>query len=200
MLTRKYMSSTKNLKAIFNKIIEGTAPAKFTVEHLKDIGFTSSNDRAVIALLKDLGFLSADGTPTSRYHEYRDTSRSKQVMAEALREAYSDLFHISAKPSAANRSAIEGKFKSTHNVGDRPAELMAMTFYAFLGMADLDASQPLQKKPEKKPEPPPPPAPKVPQEGLAAAIHYNIQIHLPATKDIEVFNALFKSLREHILG
>jgi hypothetical protein len=31
-------------------------------------------------------------------------------------------------------------------------------------------------------------------------LHYNIQIHLPATKDIEVFNAIFKSLKEHLLG
>jgi hypothetical protein len=31
------------------------------------------------------------------------------------------------------------------------------------------------------------------------ALHYNIQIHLPSTKDVEVFNAIFKSLREHLL-
>ena len=200
MLSRKYMSSTKNLKAMLDKIIEGTAPTKFTVQHLRDIGFTSSNDRAVIGMLKDLGFLSADGTPTSRYHEYRDPSRSKQVMGEALRDAYSELFHISAKPGAANRSAIQGKFKSTHNVGDRPAELMTMTFYAFLALADLEAPQPSQKKAEKKQEPLPPALPKIPPDGLASAIHYNIQIHLPATKDIEVFNALFRSLREHLIG
>jgi hypothetical protein len=30
-------------------------------------------------------------------------------------------------------------------------------------------------------------------------LHYNIQIHLPATKDVEVFNAIFKSLKEHLL-
>jgi hypothetical protein len=30
-------------------------------------------------------------------------------------------------------------------------------------------------------------------------LHYNIQIHLPATKDVEVFNAIFRSLREHLL-
>jgi hypothetical protein len=29
-------------------------------------------------------------------------------------------------------------------------------------------------------------------------LHYNIQIHLPATKDVEVYNAIFKSLKEHL--
>ena len=72
MLTGRYMTSTKNLPAIMQKIIDGTAPPKFTVAHLKAIGFKSSNDQGVIPLLKDLGFLAADGTPTQRHHDYRD--------------------------------------------------------------------------------------------------------------------------------
>jgi hypothetical protein len=29
--------------------------------------------------------------------------------------------------------------------------------------------------------------------------HYNIQIHLPATSDVGVYNAIFKSLKENLL-
>ena len=29
--------------------------------------------------------------------------------------------------------------------------------------------------------------------------HYNIQIHLPATNDISVYNAIFKSLKDNLL-
>ena len=29
--------------------------------------------------------------------------------------------------------------------------------------------------------------------------HYNIQIHLPATDDISVYNAIFKSLKDNLL-
>ena len=64
MLTKRYLTSTKNLAEIMTTVVEGTAPEKFNQEHLKGIGFRSSNDRAVIPLLKDLGFLAADGTPT----------------------------------------------------------------------------------------------------------------------------------------
>jgi hypothetical protein len=42
MLTARYMTSVKNLSAIFDKIVEGTAPRKFTIAHLKSIGFKSS--------------------------------------------------------------------------------------------------------------------------------------------------------------
>lgn len=211
MLTKKYMASVNHIPEIFDKIIQGTAPDKFTVSHLNGLGFTSSNDRGIIGLLKDLGFLSTDGTPTDRYHAYRDKSKSKAVMAEALREAYGDLFHINENPSENDRDAIIGKFKSAHNTTDRVAEQQARTFLTLLKLADLKA-----KPPGKMPTPPPeaekleqpakkerqPEAPSAlpPQAAQAfTGFRYNIEVHLPPTKDPEVYNAIFKALKEHLL-
>lgn len=207
MLTTRYMTSAKNLPAIFDKIVEGTAPKKFTTAHLKSIGFKSSNDVGVIAVLKDLGILSADGTPTQRYHDYRDKSRSKTVMAEALREAYEDIFHINEKPTSADRQAIEGKFKSAHNTSDRVAAEQTRTFYALLKLADLDAAgRPKPKTDHEKPKEKEDDKPTRKHEELGGApslpfagLRYNVEIHLPATKDVEVYNAIFKSLKEHLL-
>jgi len=206
MLTKRYMTSVKNLSKIMEKIVEGTAPKKFTIAHLKSIGFTSSNDVGVIGLLKDLGLLSQDGTPTQRYHDYRDKSRSKAVMAEALREAYEDLFHINEKPTSADRTAIEGKFKSVHNATDRIASEQAKTFEALLKLADLDGHKPTTKKKERasvEPDEETSQASKKEPPGAApfpfAGLRYNVEIHLPATKDVEVYNAIFKALKEHLL-
>ena len=209
MLTKRYLPSVKNVPAIMAKIVEGTAPAKFTISHLRGLGFKSSNDNTVIPLLKDLGFLSDDGTPTSRYHDYRDKSRSKIVMAEALREAYEGLFHISEKPGMADRSAIEGKLKSEHNTTDRLAQLGASTFYAFLKLADLDTQRQLpQKKRKSEPKEREPKAEVVEAQKVDTSrrqfagtlgLRYNVEVHLPASKDIEVYNAIFKSLKEHLL-
>jgi hypothetical protein len=188
------------------KIIEGTAPDKFSNEHLKGLGFKSSNDRAIIPLLKDLGFLSEDGTPTQRYHEFRDASRSKIVMAEALRDAYGDLFHIKEKLAESDRKAIQGKLKTTHNVSDKVAELQTSTFFSLLKLADLDAVDSRKKKAKKEElgEPPEVPPEKPPAEmhtpppKKPLSLRYNIEIHLPATKDVEVYNAIFKALKVHL--
>ena len=75
-LTNAYVQVYGQLDQLFNRMAEGQAPEKFSIQHLKDLGFTSSNYRAVIPLLKALGFLSPDGAPTSRYHEYRNTAQS----------------------------------------------------------------------------------------------------------------------------
>src|SRR5690242_205838 len=141
MLTKRYMVSVKNVSAILDKIVSGTAPNKFTTSHLKAIGFPSSNDRAIIPLLKDLGFLSSDGTPTKRYHEYRNPAKSKAVLGAALREAYEELFHVNAKPTRSDREAILGTFKSINNASDRVAELQAMTFFGFLEKADISSQK-----------------------------------------------------------
>lgn len=209
MLTGRYLVSTKNLSAILEKITDGVAPPKFHAEHLKSIGFASSGDRGIIPLLKDLKFLSPDGTPTQRYHEYRNRSRSKAVLADALREAYEDLFHVREFPTASDRAAIEGVFKSKHNSTDKVAQLQAMTFYALLENADLKAIKDSPSLPSNVSRPavahestetPEDKSPSTRQVGLTTELHYTIQVHLPATKDIEVFNAIFRSLRENLLA
>jgi len=200
MLTNRYMTSIKNLPAIMQKIIEGTAPSKFTLTHLKGIGFKSSNDQGIIPILKDLGFLTPDGTPTKRYQDYRDKSRSRQVLGEALREAYEDIFHINENPSEKDRTAIEGRFKSVHNAGDVVAARQAMTFLALLKLADLSTPQ-AKKKPLERIEEPEKKLPKTTDLSTLpfSGLRYNIEIHLPPTKDTEVYNAIFKSLKEHLL-
>jgi len=200
-LTNAYVQVYGQLPEFFGRISEASAPDKFTTQLLKDWGYTSSNYRAFIPLLKALGFLSPDGTPTTRYHEYRNTSLSRRVMAEAVREAYGDLFTIKAKPTNGDRELIEGKFKSTHNGTPVTAKLMASTFYALLDIADMSA--PIEQKSDHKAVEVQV-APHIPSESAGKvhsrpSLHYNIQIHLPATKDIEVFNAIFKSLKEHLL-
>jgi hypothetical protein len=207
MLSKKYLNSVKNLPAIMKKIVEGTAPDKFTTEHLKKIGFKSSNDYTVIGLLKDLGFLSENGVPTQRYHDYRNTAKSKQVLGDALKDAYSEIFHLSEKPSQSDKAAIAGLFKSTHNASDQVAGFMSNTFLTLLDMADISATKGHEKKEKPKKDEEPEEEKKPPSKGgqsefppIIPNLRYNIEIHLPATKDVEVYNAIFKSLREYLLN
>lgn len=202
-LSNAYVQGYGKIPELFKKIRDGQAPEQFTHQLLKDWGFSSSNDRQFIQLLKALGFLSPDGKPASKYHDYRDHSRSNQVMGEALREAYGDIFLIKSSPSKEDKASIQGKFKSFHNASERAAQLMANTFLALLALADLSGKAKPKRQPQTSEE-------KVKEEvtpdltspretpPIVPGLHYNIQIHLPATKDIEVYNAIFKSLKEHL--
>lgn len=201
-LTNAYVLPTNRIPDIFSRIRDGQAPERFTQQLLRDWGFGSTNDRAFIPLLKALGFLSSDGKPTQRYSDYRDHSRSKQVMAQALREAYGDIFLIKEHPTSGDRASIEGKFKSFHNASPNVAGLMSKTFLGLLPLADLNA--PSREVSDEKAEKGEPPAQSSNQDGppehAMVGLHYNIQVHLPPTKDVEVYNAIFKALKEHLLA
>ena len=163
------------------------------------MGFKSNNHRPFIPMMKSLGFLSSDGTPTQRYHDYRNHSLSKQKMGEALKEAYSDIFLIKEKPTTNERELIQGKFKSYHNASDNVAKLHTNTFYALLDLANLDSKQQKQTKADVEIEPIKTAEQKPIVKATTLGLHYNIQIHLPATKDVEVYNAIFKSLKDHLI-
>ncbi len=202
-LPTTYTQESKTLSEFFGKLRDAQAPDKFTLQMIKDFGYKSNNHRAFLPILKALGFLTADGSPTPRYHNYRNHSMSKVVMGEALKETYSDIFLIKEKPSSADKALIEGKFKSYHNVSDTVAGLMTKTFYALLDLANLDAtSEPTKKVTnvvvEKSNEEIVPESFKS-KSHSTVGLHYNIQIHLPATKDVEVYNAIFKSLKDHLI-
>ncbi len=83
---------------------------------------------------------------------------------------------------------------------------MAKTFFALLKLADVDHSGVPPKPPgieaEKDDEDEVDTKRERKQQKHTATtgLHYNIQIHLPATKDVEVYNAIFKSLKEHLIG
>ncbi len=128
-------------------------------------------------------------------------------MGQALRKTYEDVFLIKENPTEADKNAIKGKFRSYHNASDKTASLMTGTFYELLKMADLKKTSPKAYKSKKKQteETEIPAADgedisknqfSIPITGLC----YNIQIQPPPTKDVEVFNAIFKALKEHLIA
>ena len=204
-LPTSYSQAYGVLGEFFGKIRDAQAPDKFGHQNLKDLGFKSNNHRPFIPLMKSLGFLSSDGSPTQRYHDYRNHSKSREIMGEAIKEAYNDIFLIKSNPTDKDKDLVQGKFKSYHNASDNVAKLHSNTFYALLDLADLnhnpkpniqDKQEEKQAAVDNKHED------VITPKTLSATrvgLHYNIQIHLPATKDVEVYNAIFKSLKEHLI-
>ena len=79
---------------------------------------------------------------------------------------------------------------------------MSKNFFALLKLAELDFDNKLKPaKDSVKPKEETAQETKVVKEQSLSSLglHYNIQIHLPATKDVEVYNAIFKSVKEHLI-
>lgn len=190
----------------FDTLLTARAPEKFTVKFMADLSFTSSNARQFISVLKSIGFLDDGGTPTGRYFKFLDQSCSKKMVAEGVREAYVDLFNLNVSANSMTQAEVEGKFKTLTNGSKAAATItqMAKTFIALCGYADWSASESIpdleidneQSKPEESTNFPTVPTHDAHNAGFD--LNYNIHIHLPATRDQAVYDALFASLAKHI--
>lgn len=199
-----YMPSVTNLPKILDAIQKAGVPDVFNLDFLKDLGFTSSNDRPVIKVLKYLGMLDSSGRPQKAYREFVDHTKAKVVLAGRIRAAFDDLY-LSDK-DAHNKSAeqLKGWFKTKTGASDSVAKKMATQFKSLATYADFETAPPAstenpvitpEAKQNEKPLSPPPPAPDLQGLGLV----YRIEIHLPDTQNVETFRAIFRALREELI-
>jgi hypothetical protein len=207
-LPTAYLTSVKNLEAILNAIRGAQAPERFTYSFLESLEFKSSSDRLIISVLKSLGFLDGDGRPQERYFQYLDQTQSETIMAEAIREAYADLFQINTKANELPRNDLKNKLKTLTQgaVKESVLEKMAMTFVALVKQADFSSSPHVRPVLVDGPVAgsgtiEPSPSGQVPSnetKPFFGGLHYNIQIILPATRDTKIYDAIFKSMKEHL--
>ena len=205
-----YMTgSFTKIPQYFDTMLTAKAPEKFTVKFMSDLGFTSSNDRQFVNVLKAIGFLDETGTPTQRYFRFLDQSFSKLMVAEGVREAYADLFALNINAQNMTKQEVEGKFKTLTNGSKENATIgyMASTFINLCSYADWSANIPSTSNKESEQTIETAPAEKLEgntQESVGTQptrridLNYDIHIHLPATRDQAVYDALFASLAKHI--
>ncbi|WP_167051715.1 DUF5343 domain-containing protein [Salinibacterium sp. ZJ77] len=208
-LPTAYLNVFKNAGDILQAIQAAQAPPRFTQKFLEGLGFPSSNDRTMINVLKSLGFLDDSGVPTRRYHEYLDQTQSALVLAEGLRDAYSDLFRLNKAANTMSQSEVKGKMKtlSEGQFTDRVLTQMAGTFTTLAKLADfagvLSESQDqgaadVEAVSEQSPPDHKDPVQARPHKPSIGGLVYNINIHLPESRDPAVYDALFRALREHL--
>ena len=206
-LTNSYLTSTKNLESIINSVINAKAPDRFTNKFLEDLGYKSSNDRLVVGMFKALGLLDDSGQPLQRYYEFLDQTQTGKILAIGIEEAYGDLFNLRKDAQNMSNDEVKNKLKTLTQgqKSDKVIGLMAMPFRAFCDLADWSEETEIQGSSEntavqnerndfagfeKR-------GSKVPKTDMN--LHYNIQIHLPETTNMAVYDAIFQSLKKHLL-
>lgn len=191
-----YMLSNNKIQPIISKIQQAARPAKFTLEFLRTLGFTSTNDRAFIPLVKKLGFLMDDGTPTTLYDQLKDATSTAKILALQIRTLYADLFAVNTEIQRASEQEIKGALSRVTGKDEDGINRIYNTFKALCAIADFNENAQVIQ-PEKTEEDST--SSSIQSESRKAEFHYNIQIHLSATTDISVYNAIFKSLKENLL-
>lgn len=203
-----YIISNNKIGPILAKIRSAAKPDRLSVKLLRAWGFTASNDRAIISVLKELDFLTEAGAPTAHYDRLRDATDWAYVLGERIKELYADLYAIDTSIHSANDAEVRGAISRVTGKDDKSVGRYHATFKALAALAKFDGKggRPEKAKPEEEREDDDHAPPKRRDIGETderarpkpTQFHYNIQIHLPSTTDISVYNAIFRSLRENL--
>lgn len=208
-LPSSYTIKTNAIPDYFEAMLNAQPPERFSQKFLEGLGFSSSNDRLFIGILKDLGFLNADGAPTQRYYSFLDRSIAPHIVAEGVREAFSDLFSVNTKAFELNVGDAFNKLRTLYQgeKKDTVIKNIAKTFVALCDYGDFVSAK--SDQPQRKVDSPEVEEPSIddiqvraneskkPRSGIAS-LQYHINIVLPDTRDQAVFDAIFKSLRDHL--
>jgi hypothetical protein len=200
-----FMNAYGLVPKILDRIIEAQQPERFTQDFLSTkLGFGSGSARAFIPLLKRIGFLSTDGVPTALYAKFRNEDSRGAAMAQALRAGYKEFFErneyaqdmpkdklknlvvemTGAKPTDSSVASIVGTFENLKKYAKWdviPAAALANENIKVLSPGEISHEV------------------RQPAANGGLNLSYTINLNLPETSDIEVFNAIFRSLKDNLL-
>ncbi len=198
-----YVTASGNITKALEKIQPATTPERFTHDFLSTkLGMSGGSARPVVPFFKRVGLLGSDGTPTDRYKAFRGDSTRGAAAAAALREGYAPLYEINEYAHELDDKKLKELIVHVTGAQDGSSTVGAIhgSFRAVQAFANFDDTEverdedDVDETDESKDE----------ISGIATplaglSVGYTINLHLPATSDVAVFNAIFKSLRENLL-
>lgn len=196
-----YTPSHGRLRDALNGIIKAERPDKVSGDFVETVlGVSGGSGRAIPPILKRIGFLASDGTPTELYAKFQSDNGRSQAALEGLRAGFGELFKRNTYAHKLSEPEVRDLLVEITGLKKDNKTLSAIlgTFEAIRGFVRDDgrsAVTPSDNRPadsvvggDRSGFVPPP-----------LGLSYQINIVLPETSDISVFNSIFRSLRENLL-
>lgn len=201
-----YSTSPGVFKTALDRMITAERPERYSGDFMATVlKIRGGSSRPVPPLLKKMGFLTSDGTPTDLYSKFKTDSGRSQAAYEGLRSAFSELFRRNEYAHKADEGVVTDLLVEITGLkrNDQVLRYMLQTFEAIRSFVKKDvvaADTPVGQENSAAASDD---GPIFPASNLGTSkigLAYNINIVLPETENIAVFNAIFRSLRENLLS
>jgi hypothetical protein len=203
-----YVTSPGNIDRALTGIKNAAVPERVSQDFVKTIlKIPGGSGDQITSFLKKLGFANPDGTPSDLYRRFRNPAQSGAAIAAVLRHAYAPLYlrneFMHELPDPALLGLIVEETGHAHD--SNAVKLMFACIKHLKSFADFKpAAEPLlNPMPIKVAEPPSDDRQtgrgRNETKSIGLNLGYTINLNLPATSDPEVFDAIFRSLKQHLL-
>ncbi len=207
MAALPYVTTPGNIDKALQNIKAAATPQSVNQDFVKTIlKIPGGSGNQMAAFLRKVGFVRPDGSPSDIYTRFRNDASAGRAAADALKIGYAPLAVRNEYWYALTDDKLRGLIvEETGSAKD--ASMVGMILACIKAIrkhADFDAaaepeitvpSAPAMPAPHMNPPQLAPPE----AQTIGLRLGYNINLNLPATSDIAVFNAIFKSLRENLL-
>ena len=201
MASLPYVTSPGNIDKALTGIKSAAVPERVSQDFVKTIlKIPGGSGDQMTTFIKKLGLAGSDGAPNDAYRKFRNPTSSGSASAAAIRQAYAPLYVRNEFMHELSDAALTGLVvEETGEAHDSNAVKLIIScikhlkaFASFNALAEVQVIEADRKEPE-------PPRNHVPHSGIDFRLGYTINLNLPATSDAAVFDAIFKSLKAHLL-
>ena len=187
---------TGKIGPLLSKIREVGVPPRASVQWLKTIGFKSSNDPSLLTAFRFIRFIDQSGVPTDSWKQYRGKNHG-QVLANAIRTGYKDLYAVYPDAHARTATEIEHVISTSTSAGKQAIQKTVRTFQGLCAAGDFSATGDLPK-------------PIPPGDHMGAALsppvgssnvpslQIDIQVHISPEADASQIDKIFESIAKHL--
>jgi Family of unknown function (DUF5343) len=198
-----YTTTPGKLKIALDKIIEAERPDNFNKNYIETYLTVSGGSAAPIPnILKRVGFISGEGRPTELYGRFQTEGARAEAALEGLKAGFAELF----KKNTFAHSLPEEKIKDLliEITGLKKSDVILNniygTFDAFRSFVPASFVSGGKSADPDKNDIHDQSSISNGSDAMNLGLSYHINIVLPETKDVAVFNAIFQSLKQNLLS
>jgi hypothetical protein len=206
-----YLHRPGALRTALDKIRTAATPDRVTGDFVNTVlQIKGGTGGTMTPFLKKIGFVASDGAPSDLYKRFRNPASGGKAMADAIRIGYRALsqaneyfYLLSDKELQALIVQVTGA-----EADGQVARLVFQTIVVLKSYAAFESTEENEQSAPSPAKPLPSPTSEQTEQRQLITQHkrvglnlsYTINLNLPATSDQAVFNAIFRSLKEHLLS
>lgn len=200
-----YTSSPGVLRRVLERIPTSEKPGIFTSDFLGTVmGATGGAARPIIPILKSTGLLNQTGAPTELYARFQTEAGRPAAALQALKNGFSEIFRRNQYAHRADESALIDVIVAITGLPKKEGivRYILATFQAFQETAKLAREDASGGDSADTGQPSDVVLPLDANAGGTGRLQlvYNINVVLPETTNVEVYNAIFRGLKGNLLG